>query len=91
MKLERFDENPILEPEPQHWWESKAVFNPGTLKCYAFALFDEEYSPIEVRFLLRRYAGTHDGKVLADTIRKYHHIWKLKQAQLASQPEAASV
>jgi predicted GH43/DUF377 family glycosyl hydrolase len=31
MKLERFDENPILEPEPQHWWESKAVFNPGAL------------------------------------------------------------
>lgn len=31
VKLERFDENPILEPEPKHWWESKAVFNPGAL------------------------------------------------------------
>jgi predicted GH43/DUF377 family glycosyl hydrolase len=31
MKLERFDENPILEPEPKHWWESKATFNPGAL------------------------------------------------------------
>jgi len=29
--LERFDGNPILEPEPKHWWESKAVFNPGTI------------------------------------------------------------
>jgi len=29
--LERFDENPILEPEPEHWWESKATFNPGAL------------------------------------------------------------
>ncbi len=29
--LERFDGNPILEPEPKHWWESKAVFNPGAL------------------------------------------------------------
>jgi predicted GH43/DUF377 family glycosyl hydrolase len=29
--LERFDKNPILEPEPKHWWESKAVFNPGAL------------------------------------------------------------
>jgi len=67
----------------------KYGLNPGTLKCYAFALFDEEYSPIEVRFLLRRYVGTHDGKVLADTIRKYHQIWKLKQTQMASQPEAA--
>ncbi len=29
--LERFDGNPILEPEPRHWWESKAVFNPAAL------------------------------------------------------------
>jgi len=29
--LERFDGNPILEPEPRHWWESRAVFNPGAL------------------------------------------------------------
>jgi predicted GH43/DUF377 family glycosyl hydrolase len=29
--LERFEANPILEPEPKHWWESKAVFNPGAL------------------------------------------------------------
>jgi predicted GH43/DUF377 family glycosyl hydrolase len=31
MKLERFDGNPILEPKPEHWWESKAVFNPGAI------------------------------------------------------------
>jgi predicted GH43/DUF377 family glycosyl hydrolase len=29
--LERFDGNPILEPESKHWWESKAVFNPGVI------------------------------------------------------------
>jgi predicted GH43/DUF377 family glycosyl hydrolase len=29
--LKRFDGNPILEPEPKHWWESKAVFNPGAI------------------------------------------------------------
>lgn len=29
--LERFDRNPILEPETRHWWESKAVFNPGAI------------------------------------------------------------
>jgi predicted GH43/DUF377 family glycosyl hydrolase len=29
--LERFSGNPLLEPEPRHWWESKAVFNPGAL------------------------------------------------------------
>jgi len=29
--LERFDGNPILEPQPNHWWESKATFNPGAI------------------------------------------------------------
>lgn len=29
--LERFDGNPILEPQPKHWWESKAAFNPGAI------------------------------------------------------------
>jgi len=29
--LGRFDGNPILEPQPNHWWESKAVFNPGAI------------------------------------------------------------
>ncbi|NWF77670.1 MAG: hypothetical protein HXY36_03650 [Chloroflexi bacterium] len=31
MKLERFHGNPILEPQPKYWWESKATFNPGAL------------------------------------------------------------
>ena len=31
IKLERFPRNPVLEPEPKHSWESKAVFNPGAL------------------------------------------------------------
>jgi predicted GH43/DUF377 family glycosyl hydrolase len=31
LAIERFDGNPILEPEPRHWWESRAVFNPGAL------------------------------------------------------------
>jgi predicted GH43/DUF377 family glycosyl hydrolase len=31
IKLERFPGNPILEPEPKHSWESKAVFNPGAI------------------------------------------------------------
>src|SRR3989344_7695247 len=29
LHLARFKENPILEPNPAHWWESEAVFNPG--------------------------------------------------------------
>ncbi len=29
--LKRFAGNPILEPQINHWWESKAVFNPGAI------------------------------------------------------------
>ena len=29
--LERFEGNPILEPDLRHWWESKATFNPGAI------------------------------------------------------------
>jgi predicted GH43/DUF377 family glycosyl hydrolase len=29
--VERFDGNPVLEPKPEHRWESRAVFNPGAL------------------------------------------------------------
>jgi predicted GH43/DUF377 family glycosyl hydrolase len=29
--LERYKKNPILLPNKDHWWESKAVFNPGVL------------------------------------------------------------
>lgn len=31
VRLLRLKENPILEPDPGHWWESEAVFNPAAL------------------------------------------------------------
>jgi len=31
VKLERFFVNPIIQPEPKHPWEAKAVFNPAAL------------------------------------------------------------
>jgi len=31
IKLERFSGNPILKPNPDHAWESKAVFNPAAI------------------------------------------------------------
>jgi len=31
LKLERFPGNPVIQPKPEHGWESKAVFNPGAL------------------------------------------------------------
>jgi predicted GH43/DUF377 family glycosyl hydrolase len=31
LTLERFDNNPILKPDPAHLWETKAVFNPAAI------------------------------------------------------------
>jgi predicted GH43/DUF377 family glycosyl hydrolase len=31
VKLKRFEENPIIQPIPQHAWESKATFNPAAI------------------------------------------------------------
>lgn len=31
LALERFKQNPILEPKPEHWWENEAVFNPAAI------------------------------------------------------------
>ncbi|OGC80968.1 hypothetical protein A2943_01765 [Candidatus Adlerbacteria bacterium RIFCSPLOWO2_01_FULL_51_16] len=31
LHLFRFKENPILGPDPTHWWESAAVFNPAAV------------------------------------------------------------
>jgi len=31
MELTRFVGNPILEPKPEHWWESYQTFNPGAV------------------------------------------------------------
>lgn len=31
LKLSRSSHNPVLRPDPGHWWESEAVFNPAAL------------------------------------------------------------
>jgi len=31
IKLERFPGNPVIQPNPEHRWESKAVFNPAAI------------------------------------------------------------
>lgn len=31
LALTRLTQNPVLEPDPTHWWESEAVFNPAAL------------------------------------------------------------
>ncbi len=56
----------------------KYGLHPGTLKCEAFALFDEGYSPVEVRFLLRRHKLTL-ATSFTGTIRRYYFTWKAWQ------------
>jgi predicted GH43/DUF377 family glycosyl hydrolase len=31
LKLDRFEDNPIIRPRPEHVWESKATFNPAAI------------------------------------------------------------
>src|SRR3990167_6360637 len=31
LRLFRAGENPVLRPDPTHWWESEAVFNPAAV------------------------------------------------------------
>jgi len=58
--LERFDGNPILQPQPNHWWESKAAFNPaaiyevGKVHILYRAIGDSDVSVLG-------YASTVDG------------------------------
>lgn len=54
----------------------------NTIKCEAFALFDEGYSPKEVRFILRFLKDTYDKpKTFTDTIRRYYYDWKKAQSR----------
>ncbi len=67
--LERFDGNPILEPETKHWWESKAVFNPGVI-----------YEDGEVHIVYRA-VGDSDVSVLgyASSVDGFHIEERLDQ------------
>jgi hypothetical protein len=31
LTLNRFTQNPVLAPDPTHWWESEGVFNPAAI------------------------------------------------------------
>jgi hypothetical protein len=47
---------------------------PGGLKCRAFALFDQGYSPKEVRYPLRDFQDPGRPQSFSNTIRKYHFL-----------------
>jgi len=59
----------------------------GGLKCRAFALFDQGYSPKEVRYLLRNFRDPQYPQSFSNTIRKYYFLWR--KAQLINQPDAS--
>ena len=53
---------------------TKYNIRPGTLKCEAYALFDELYPLKTIRYYLKKRWGRN----VTDTIRKYYHDWKLQ-------------
>ncbi|MFA5129672.1 MAG: cupin domain-containing protein [Patescibacteria group bacterium] len=65
--LHRSEENPILQPNPGHPWESKAVFNPGVCQIggdahlFYRAMSDDDTSVIG-------YALTRDGVHIHDRL-----------------------
>jgi predicted GH43/DUF377 family glycosyl hydrolase len=54
LKLTRYKGNPIIQPDPKHWWESAVTANPG-------AWYDEETK--KVIMLYRASAADEEHKV----------------------------
>jgi predicted GH43/DUF377 family glycosyl hydrolase len=71
--LERFEKNPILNPDPGHAWESKAVFNPAALyeggKVHILyrALGDDDVSVLG-------YASSLDGLHIQERLDKPAYV-----------------
>jgi hypothetical protein len=57
----------------------KYNLDPNSMKCEAFALFDQGYSTKEVRFLLRKYRDPYYPQSFSSTIRRYYLAWKAMQ------------
>jgi len=54
-----------------------------TMKLVVFRLFDEGYSPAEVRYILRNFEVSGYHRTFSNTIRRYHSLWKKAQAPKA--------
>ena len=66
-KLERFSGNPVIQPEPRHYWESKAVFNPGAL--YEEAKVHLVYRAMsEDNTSVLGYASSNDGFIFDERL-----------------------
>ena len=57
----------------------KYNLNLDSMKCKAFALFDQGYAPKEVRYLLRSYRDPHHPETFSNTIRRYYSLWHRMQ------------
>jgi len=57
----------------------KYNLDPGGLKCRTFALFDQGYSPKEVRYLLRDLRDPEYPQSFSNTTRKYYFLWRKDQ------------
>lgn len=65
--LDRFEGNPILRPEPAHWWESKAVFNPAAI--FEAGLVHILYRAIGDRDVsVLGYASSSDGEHIQERL-----------------------
>ena len=53
----------------------KYNLNLDSMKCEAFALFDQGYAQKEVRYLLRSYRDPRSPEIFSNTIRKYYSLW----------------
>jgi hypothetical protein len=54
-----------------------------TKKLVVFRLFDEGYSPTEVRYILHDFEIPGDHRTLSNTICRYYSLWKKAQAPKA--------
>jgi predicted GH43/DUF377 family glycosyl hydrolase len=73
LTLERFENNPILKPDPAHLWETKAVFNPaaiyedGKVHILYRAIGDTDVSVLG-------YAASTDGLHITERLEKPAYI-----------------
>ena len=54
-----------------------------TMKLVVFRLFDEGYSPAEVKYILRDSVVPEYRRTLTNTVRRYYSLWKEAQAPKA--------
>jgi len=67
--LVRFDNNPILRPDPNNWWDTTAILNPSAIyeggkgQMIYLAIGDNDKSPL-------KYASSLDGNSILERLNK---------------------